>query len=339
MLYKSIMERDKLIQYINKNLNKEETEAVEKWINSSQDNFNFFAKFKSDYVFSTLPNEMASEDFNFPSSKNEGKSKSENNILRVITRIAAILFIPLLIYSLNQYFNIKEVAPANEGAAISELVADSYSEYFVNAGVKGKIVLPDSSIVWLNSKSSLKCPKTFDPKMRIVEMDGEGFFDVKSNSKWPMYIKTSKGIIVKVIGTSFNISSYKNDNNFKITLLSGKVEIFKNEKLISNSIEQNKEFIIADNSDTGNKSDVKNINNSISWKDGILVFDNTPMNDVVKKLERWYGVSITINNEKILNYRFTATFSSESISQVLDFFKITSNIEAEFKNKNNIILN
>ena len=100
----------------------------------------------------------------------------------------------------------------------------------VNTGLKGMVVLPDGSRVWLNSSSSLQCPERFDRDKRLITLDGEGYFEVAHNKKWPMYVKTSKGYTVKVTGTSFNLSSYSDDDRLVVTLISGEITMLNNKK-------------------------------------------------------------------------------------------------------------
>ncbi len=198
--------------------------------------------------------------------------------------------------------------------------------YYVNPGVKGYVLLPDSSQVWLNSGSRLDCPPQFDSTFRMVEVSGEAYFKVKSNKEWPLYVKTSKGITVEVTGTEFNLTSYDNDSDFRFTLVSGNVTLIRegtNQKIAVNPLE---EITIPDNTKLTGKRTSANLQLNTSWKEGFLVFSNTQMSEVIKKMERWYGVNFSVKDQELLQYNFTANFQSESITQVLELLKITSNI-------------
>lgn len=100
-------------------------------------------------------------------------------------------------------------------------------EYHTNKGVKGRVTLPDGSIVWLNSDSELKCPAQFSGDSREINFSGEGYFDVVKNPEKPMIVKLENGIQVIVKGTKFNLTSYKNDDNVSALLLSGNITVLR----------------------------------------------------------------------------------------------------------------
>jgi ferric-dicitrate binding protein FerR (iron transport regulator) len=216
----------------------------------------------------------------------------------------------------------------NEKKHISHPQRVANFEYIVNSGVKGVVDLPDGSRVWLNSSSSLKCPEKFDSLQRVVELDGEGYFEVVPDKEWPMYVKTYKGYGVKVTGTTFNLSSYSNDNKLIVTLISGKISVVHEQNKSEIKLNPAEQITI-----TGKETPIlvkkANIEYNTAWKKGYLLFDNTPMDEVIRKMERWYGVSFIIKDSSIFDYRFTANFKSESISQVLEILKLSSNIKYE----------
>jgi ferric-dicitrate binding protein FerR (iron transport regulator) len=169
-----------------------------------------------------------------------------------------------------------------------------------------------------------------------VELDGEGYFKVHTASTWPMYISTSKGVTARILGTEFNLSSYSDDAEFKLTLVNGKVEVYNqsNKKI---GLLPNERLVISDHAVSARKSHLTSTEDDVAWKEGYLIFANTPMQEVVKKLERWYGVHITLSDKELFGYSFTARFQSESVTQVLDLLKISSNIRYKIKDKNVIL--
>ena len=111
-----------------------------------------------------------------------------------------------------------------------------------------------------------------------------------------------------------------------MTLVNGSVELLRDRKETI-LVQPKEEVTISDNSSEEKSNVNANIDNATSWMSGRLIFDNTPMSEVVTRLERWYGVDITVKDPAVLNASFTAEFKSESIIQVLDLLKITSDIE------------
>lgn len=321
------MNEDILNRYLSNKATSAEVDEVLNWIEESKDNAEMFAAKKTAWVFDHLPNKRASDSV-YDEFKRRKRPRANKDLF---IQIAAILVIPISILSVIQYVVYSKAEKPLKQIETINLPAqhESVAAYTTHSGVKGKVVLPDGSTVWLNSCSNLKCPAKFDSTSRVVELTGEGYFKVRHNPGWPLYVKTSKGIVVKVTGTEFNLSTYEDDNALKLTLVSGSVTLVRESDNHVFYIKQNEEIIIPD--DDGD-SDIKNLANlrlNTSWKEGYLVFENTPMTEVIKKIERWYGVSITIDNPIIQEFNITANFKSESVMQVLELLQITSNIEHE----------
>ena len=232
-------------------------------------------------------------------------------ILPIIMRAAAILLIPvltILVYTLlsdrNQY-----------AKNINEL------EIEAPAGSKMKFELGDGTKVWLNHGSKLKYPYRFEGKDRRVFLTGEAYFEVAHNKDIPFIVGTNR-LDIKATGTAFNVSVYPDDDMVETTLIEGKVVLYKsnsnneikdlspNECLTFNSLKDS--YTV--------KTD--NTAKNISWKDGLLVFRNDPIENVVKKLARWYNVDVEISDERAKEYSITATFSNETLLQVIDLMTL-----------------
>lgn len=292
-----------------------------------------FARRKADEAFGTMPYKA-----------DEGSAARRlifrirrRRVVNMITKVAAVLFIPVTALSFWLLLREPQMPQVAQDPSVTEIIdryqSEQFIEYIVHSGVKGKVLLPDSSEVWLNSNSILKCPAEFASEVRYVELDGEGYFKVRSNSDWPMYIKTSKGVTARILGTEFNLSSYSNDSEFKLTLVNGKVEVYsQNNKRIG--VLPNERLVISDKAVPARKNHLTSTDDDSAWKDGYLIFSNTPMQEVVKKLERWYGVHIILADKELSDYSFTARFQSESVTQVLDLLRISSNIRYRIKDKN-----
>ena len=152
------------------------------------------------------------------------KTKPKIRFINYLTRIAAILFMPLLVASLLYY--IKNISNEN---------LQSYSEIYAPYGTRTNFFLPDGSTGRLNGGSSLKFPTQFVGKVRDVKLTGEAYFDVIANPKKPFIVST-ENIDVKVYGTTFNVMSYSDENITEVTLEKGKVEVFRKTNNIIKSI-------------------------------------------------------------------------------------------------------
>jgi len=320
------MDREILERYVKGNATKSEREAVLLWATSSPENSKELERLKADLVFDHLPSTPA-PDYALTRFRKEihKSSREESNILTIIAKVAAVLFIPLLAFSLYQSVRLNDVK--SEFVAISghtQVDGEDSLVYNVHTGVKGLVDLPDGSKVWLNSGSSVKCPARFSSHQRDVVLEGEGYFIVKGDPEWPMLIRTKRKISVKVTGTEFNLSSYENDSEFKLTLVKGNVTILNSNNNTETVVTPMEEIVIPDRASIRQYKQQADIHINTAWKEGFLLFDNTPMDQVIKRMERWYGVSFIIKDSAILNNNFTAEFKSESLSQVLDFIRKSS---------------
>jgi transmembrane sensor len=186
-----------------------------------------------------------------------------------------------------------------------------------------ELVLADGTKVWLNSQSTLKYPEKFTGKTREVYLEGEAFFDVVKNPNQPFIVKTS-GLDIRVLGTSFNVNSYKNDDNIYATLVTGKIFVDLPEGKTKNLILKPSEGIIfSKKSAELKKLDKADIQLHTAWKQGILVFKDAPFDEVVKRIERWYGVELSHSSIDTRDFRLTAKFEHETLEEVLEFIKLT----------------
>ena len=238
-----------------------------------------------------------------------------------LSRIAAVLFIPLLIASgvlLYRQLNLKK----NQQFAIQEITSPS--------GVRSQIVLPDGSNVWLNAESTIKFKMPFDQKNRDVSLSGEAFFDVQKNPNIP-FVVSSGGVNVKVLGTRFNYRAFENENNVEIVLEEGKVNLNTGrDKIVNEVIMKPGDRAVYNKASKLTRVTNEKIEKYIAWHDGKLVFDETLMPEVATQIGRWFGVDVVIADSKINGYRITTTFENESLHQVLELLRLSSPIEIKY---------
>ena len=167
--------------------------------------------------------------------------------------------------------------------------------------------LADGTRVWMNAKSSLRYPINFQGKERIVYAEGEIYLEVARDEKHPFFVMLN-GMKVEVLGTSFNVNSYADEDYAEVTLVEGHVAAYVDDKsydlLPSRQLHWNKE----------NESvDIKtvNVNDYIAWKKGQYVFKGRPLEKVAKVLERWYDVEIIFENEKSKETVYTGVINKE----------------------------
>ena len=217
-------------------------------------------------------------------------------------------------------------------------IGNNYNEIIAKRGTKTKIILPDGSQVWLNSDSKLSYGARFNDTIREVSLEGEAYFDVIKDKKRPFIVMTN-ALNIRVLGTAFNIKSYAHDATIETTLIRGMIEVRKNnepatkkivltpnEKLVYNKLEallvrpNNEQNTIAKKLESLSITTLsKNIPDSsrveTAWIYGRLVFDGDSFEALAEKMERWYNIKITIQNQSISNNRFSGVFEKENVEE------------------------
>ena len=188
----------------------------------------------------------------------------------------------------------------------------------------------------LNAGSFIQFSNNFNSKKtRSVKLEGEAYFEVTKNKEIPFIVQTPKAII-KVLGTSFNVSSYTDLNTTKIALVEGRVAIestsekFKNQFLNPNQVAHIEAGTISITNE--------DLNQYLSWLDGKLSISKQPFSKIILQLERTYNIKIKNNYSELNHKTFTATFDKESIEEIIQSFKLSFPFEYEIKS-NTIIIN
>ncbi|MEQ9286128.1 MAG: FecR family protein [Cyclobacteriaceae bacterium] len=184
-------------------------------------------------------------------------------------------------------------------------------------GAKLTVRLPDGSNVTLNSNSSIEYPNQFDQKIRYINLKGEAFFDVVSNPKQPLVVNTPK-VQTTVLGTSFNVRAYPEDDMVKVALLTGKVAV-----KVKGQNEDGAMLLVPGEMVVYNKTEDTHIKTKfdevkeLGWKEGIIYFKGAGFREIKSTLEKWYGVNIVVSGTIHEDFHYTATYNNQSLNEVL----------------------
>ena len=247
----------------------------------------------------------------FTQIRSNNKNKKTANIVWIVSRVAAFLTIPLLIISL--YFYQRSEKLTRDILASQKII----NTIEVPAGTKSQIKLPDGSQVWLNSGSKISFPVQFSSDCRDIKLEGEAFFEVTKNEKVPMLISTPL-LNVKVYGTQFNLKAYPDDGNVETALFEGKISVFSKKETKEYFIEPGQAAFYDSKNHSIQINQVSDISIYKSWKDGKLIFQNQSFAEILRQLERWYNVDIQLTDESLAKTTLYATFTNESIEQILE---------------------
>ncbi|SHO63883.1 FecR family protein [Algoriphagus zhangzhouensis] len=236
-------------------------------------------------------------------------------------KVAAVL---ILVASVG-YFLTKSVRTAQEDTV--EMVAE-IEVHQAPPGVKSTITLEDGSKVFLNSGSKISYTKGFTDSLRLLQLEGEGYFEVAHDKSRPFVVQTGS-ISTTALGTSFNISSFPGDS-VSISLVTG-VVLVKNGDVEETLMPG--EGIIASTQDSGWKKERFDVEQVLSWMNKTLIFKNTPFDRASLKLENWFGVDIVFENLVPNDLMVSGKFKDESLENILKGLSYSSRFEYELKGK------
>jgi transmembrane sensor len=246
-------------------------------------------------------------------------------IYSLIIKVAAILTLPLLAFTIWSLFFQKQDKPAYQ--AQNEI---SWQNIQNPPGMRSQVVLPDGTNLWLNAGSRVRYGIPFTREKREIELTGEAYLEVMKNDI-PFFVKT-ENTKVEVLGTQFNIKAYPWSENVEIALKEGKVKFSyagEMDKIKYCELKANDYLQYAKKFNTVNVDNI-NIEKYIAWHNNILVLDDTSMKEVARLLEQWYGVKVIIKGEEIMTYRFTTTFDNEPLFRVLELLELSSPISVQY---------
>lgn len=220
------------------------------------------------------------------------------------------------------------------GIVESYLRFDRLSHQFAQVvtlpGQKTSVILPDGSKVWLNSASTIKYPTDFNDRKREVILTGEAFFDVHKDKSKKFRVKCGN-LDVDVYGTSFNVKNYPDEYFQEVTVTEGVVGIASNSKQIRQLTKGEQATL---NKVSGKAIFGKEDPDIVAaWKNNELIFRNTPIEEVIKSLESWYGVKITIDNQMIGGHNYTFKIKTETFKEVLSMMQVMTPFEFKINGK------
>ena len=325
---------DELIaNYLTEGLDKNALDELKTWIAASAENQLYFIR-QREIWFSAVSREAASvydKDKAFENFRNRVESQKEIQStsrrgfsLSALWRYAAVVAIIIAVGCISYW----------QGEVN---VKDTFADISVEAplGSKTKLYLPDGTLVWLNAGSRMTYSQGFGVDNRKVELEGEGYFEVKRNEKIPFFVKT-KDLQLQVLGTKFNFRDYPEDHEVVVSLLEGKVGL-------NNLLREEKEAVLSpDERAVLNKANglctVESVtaSNASQWTDGYLFFDEELLPDIAKELERSYNVKIHIANDSLKTFRFYGNFvrREQNIQEVLEELASTEKMQYKIEERN-----
>ena len=321
--------RDLLAKYLSNEVNPVEKSEVEAWLDQSAENREELEQnrkmlvtidtfFNTERFDSVSAFKIVKSKLNAPKMKIIKKTKIRKEVITRFYKYAAILVIAVLFASAGFYLGFRNHSPE----VFSEIISTSTQ-------VINEYTLPDGSVVALNNNSKLVFPRKFKGDTREVTIEGEAFFDVKPNPEKPFIINAGNAQ-VKVVGTSFNVSAYPENEMVEVVVKTGKVQVINknaDDLLVEKHVylTPGEKGTLLKNNGIPEKS--KNLNpNYLAWKTHDFIFDEMPLNEVFKCLEKTYHVKIEVLEPELNNLKLNAQFEEKPIDFILNVVSLTFNI-------------
>ena len=320
--------------YINKDISNEDLNDLMTWVDISDENQHTFREVlktyeAADHFFKNTQQQQKSWTTiqqHISKNQNETIVTEKKTIKLVWLKIVAAIVIISSISLLYINFQKRDL---NE-----EIV---YNEIYNPKGQKRLVTMPDGSNIYLNGDSKIKYAQNFDTKKRIVYLEGEAFFDVQHRKNQPFIVYTGK-VSTTVLGTSFNINSYKSSKNLSITVQTGKVGV-----VVKNGKEKHVQFLYPNEQLNISTDDLvmtkKNVDATEidSWRVYKMVFYDKPLSEIIQMIEREYDVDIVLERASLKDIKLTAKFDKSSVRQILDVVAQLSNSKYKIYEKKVII--
>jgi len=190
-------------------------------------------------------------------------------------------------------------------------------------GGQYQVALPDGTKVWLNASSDLKFPAAFGTRGRRVELSGEAYFEVAKNALRPFKVITDKQE-VEVLGTHFNINSYADEGNTKTTLLQGSVKVSSPAFQLTKILRPGQQSVVSSQTIEVKTVDIDEV---MGWKNGLFIFNNENLESIMRKVSRWYNVTVEYQDESVKSDAFGGSVSRfGNVSEILRMLEITGNV-------------
>lgn len=311
-------------RYLSKSTSEEENILLLEWLEEKEENRKFF---KRSYDIWLLSNASFIDDNDVEIALSRLKErisppKKEKRqfhiphirLMRIAISILLLLTTGYIGYKIGENKNYETI---------------TYNHLLTGADGKGEYLLPDSSIVWLNANSVLKYPEVFTDGKRVVQLEGEGLFEVKKDKNNPFFVET-QGMSIEVTGTRFLVNNYPKKDMIEAVLVNGSVKISGDYFTDTQEIKPGE--ILSYNKQTL-KTDLHKVNTDdyTNWIHSKLVFDKTNLEQVIINLEKWFNIEIVATAELTRNIHMSFTIRRESLEEVLTYMSLTTPIDYKWK--------
>ena len=295
----------------------EERLQVEAWMDESEENRRMAKQVHALYLATDTLHVMKKVDTEKALSRVKSRMTGKKKTMwwEWAQRAAAVLFIPLLVTLIVQHWG-------NDEQELAQMM-----EIKTNPGMTTSLTLPDGTLVFLNSESTLSYPSRFDGDTRNVNLQGEAYFEVAKNPEKKFIVSTPHRSQIEVLGTHFNVEAYEKENRVSATLVEGKIGfIYKCDNASKKVLMAPGQKLVYDSKDSKVQLYATSGESEIAWKEGKIIFRDTPFEEGLRMLEKRYNVEFIIKNNRLKGDSFTGAFTNQRLERILEYFQLSSQI-------------
>lgn len=316
------MQKETLYKYFEGIASPEEEAAVYRWLDASSENEEELLKEREFFDAMILAGSADEKAAGEKLALNVNKGPFIRPWMREVLKVAAVVAVTV---ACGLYFYVSEK---------KELLA-AMNTITVPAGQRVNLTLSDGTTVWLNARSEMVYPAVFSGAKREVKLDGEGYFEVKHDKESPFVVHTRK-CDIEVLGTKFNVEAYSDSEEFSTSLMEGSVKVTDN-SAVSTSVllKPDQEVHMKDGRLLVSFIDDYD---HFRWRDGLVCFDNIAFNELMKRFEKCYGISIVVENKKLEEYSCSGKFRiSDGLDNALRILQRNAKYTFERNDDNTIV--
>ncbi|QIH36164.1 FecR family protein [Sphingobacterium sp. DR205] len=319
--YKPSLEQ--LVRYLRKESDVKENAAIVAWLDSGEQNRHYLLQLENEWIHLKEP-PLVIDRADRPGIWNKIQDRIQPVVKTVVFDrnrfwwlVSAAAILIFLSGTLGTYFIQRNI--------LMNKSSQEHTVVYTALGQKSQVVLPDGSKAWLNAGTKMTYSHAFNQYDRKITLDGEAFFDVVKKENMPFTVQTSH-LDVVVKGTAFDVSAYADDAKIEVSLLRGRVAIKDKKGQLIGELKPN-DWIQLDKR-TGRYTQIRQLDavQYSTWKSEELVFENEPLESVLKKLERWYGVNITWRGAES-DRHYTFKVKTESLREILELINVITPIQ------------
>jgi len=316
-------------------------EIIEDWLKQNPENsliynaikdyssYGAFEENRSERILKRLKTRINAE--KEPFAHRSGPSKNLINSNNYWLKIAAII---ILAFSIGYYLAL----PKNESKDHAKIKGDIITKANPK-GQRSTIFLSDGSKVILNAGSKIYYSEYFKADTREIRLEGEAYFEVAEQPERPFKV-FSGDITTTALGTAFNVNAYPGNEEIKVSLTAGSVEVKYTSKAVSTKensyLKPGQQMVLNKKSGELMKKEFT-ADEVLSWKDGVIYFNNADMETVIQQLEQWYGASIELKNNQNDDWSISAEFKNQSLEYVLTSLSYIKNFDFSINGQHVVI--